>query len=196
MNLPRFRSLGLDPGSRNLGYGVVDVDLETVVHSRLITNVTHMGNLLVDNMMRYNSAKWWQRTERQQRLKCGGDYAVGLIETYQPDIVVLEDAYLNRRQPRSYRSLSEGLIYLVEAIRDYDDTLPVLITEAVRAKKAVGANPKKGCDQKQIVKDALLNNRDIILPDDFEEEAEHAIDGVALAQFGINEWWEENKYFY
>lgn len=191
-----FRSLGLDPGSRNFGYAVLDIDLNKSLKSKFRTEVKHMDSLLVDQIVRNYEQRWFGRSERQQRLKSCGEFALGLLEGFDPDVVVIEDAYLNRRQPTSYRSLSEGIIYLVEAVREWDPTVTIIITEAVRAKKSVGANPKRGDDQKEIVKTAIKNNREIILPRDFESKSEHAIDAVALAHFGCVEWWEENGVFY
>lgn len=191
-----FRSLGIDPGSRNLGYAVADVDLLLALKGKFRTDITHMDSLLVDHILRQYAERWYSRTERQSRLKAGAMFTVGLIEAWDPDVVVIEDAYLNRRQPNSYRSLSEGIIYLVEEIRDFDNNIPIIITEAMRAKKAVGAKPKRGDDQKAIVKAAILKNKDIILPKDFEIKSEHSIDAVALSHFGCLEWWEENGVFY
>lgn len=196
MNRGLYRSLGLDPGSRNLGYGVLDIDLAQALKDKFQTEVKHMESVLVDQIVRKYETRWFGRTERQRRLKSCGLFAQGLVEHFDPDCVVIEDAYLNRRQPTSYRSLSEGIIYLVEAIRDVDETIPIYIVEAMRAKKAVGAKPKRGDDQKKIVKEAILNNKEIILPEDFLRKSEHAMDAVALSHFGCVEWWEENGCFY
>lgn len=193
---PVLRSLGIDPGSFNLGYAVLDASLDKFNDDRIISRIGDMGYLSVEQVSRWYNDNWYQREERHRRLKAAAEFAVGLVETYRPDIVILEDAYLNRRQPTSYRSLSEGLIYLTEAIWDYDDSITLITIEAMRAKKAVGCKPKRGDDQKKIVKDAIIKHPDIILSPDFHEMAEHAVDAVALAQWGINEWWEENRYFY
>ncbi len=191
-----FRSLGLDPGSRNFGYAVLDVDLTKASKGKFEAEVSHMDSLLVDQVVRQYEERWFGRTDRQRRLKSCGEFTMALLDTFDPEVVVIEDAYLNRRQPTSYRSLSEGIIYLVESVREWDPTVPILITEAMRAKKAVGAKPKRGDDQKAIVKAAIKNNKSIILPPNFEEKSEHSIDAVALAYFGCDEWWLENGVLY
>jgi len=196
MNRGVFRSLGLDPGSRNFGYAVLDVDLMAAIKDKFRTEVKHMDSLLVDQVVRNYEQSWFGRSDRQRRLKACGEFTLGLLDGFEPNVVVIEDAYLNKRQPTSYRSLSEGIIYLVEAVREWDPTVPVIITEAMKAKKSVGAKPKRGDDQKAIVKAAILGNKEIILPRDFEKKSEHAIDAIALAHFGCVEWWEENGIFY
>lgn len=196
MNRGLFRSLGIDPGSRNLGYAVSDIDMIQALRNKFLTNVEHMDSVLVDQIVRVHESRWYGLTERQRRLKSCGLFAVGLVDHFDPDVVILEDAYLNRRQPLSYRSLSEGLIYLVDAIHEFDPTIPIIIIEAMKAKKAVGAKPKRGDDQKKIVKEAILKNKAIVLPKNFKEKSEHSIDAVALSHFGCIEWWEENCAFY
>lgn len=191
-----YRSLGIDPGSRNLGYGVLDIIRNKALKGTFQTEVQHADSVLVDQIVRQYDDRWFGRTDRQRRLKSCGLFAQGLVENFDPDCVVIEDAYLNRRQPTSYRSLSEGIIYLVEAVRDIDETIPIYIIEAMRAKKSVGAKPKRGDDQKAIVKAAILNNKEIIIPRDFILKSEHSIDAIALAHFGCVEWWEENGIFY
>ena len=156
MNRGVFRSLGLDPGSRNFGYAVLDVDLIATIKDKFRTEVKHMDSLLVDQVVRNYEQSWFGRSDRQRRLKACGEFTLGLLDGFEPNVVVIEDAYLNKRQPTSYRSLSEGIIYLVEAVREWDPTVPVIITEAMKAKKSVGAKPKRGDDQKAIVRAATL----------------------------------------
>lgn len=192
-----FRVLGIDPGSRNLGYSTVDILLNyEKLYDHLLVDVEVMGSLLVDQIVRRYEDRWFGYTERHRRLKSCGIFVHSLCRQFSPDMVVIEDAYLNRRQPTSYRSLSEGIVYLEDAIRAYDDTLPMMIVEPSVAKRAVGAKMTKTCDKKLIVREAIKNNKSILLPPDFDDMTEHAVDSLALGFTGCKEWWEENRFYY
>lgn len=192
----RLRVLGIDPGSRNLGYGVVDLDLDNSDVVQPCTYIEHMDSLLVDQVYKTKMDIRYLYSDRHQRLKACGDFVYSLCQNFKPDLVVIEDAYLDRRKPQSYRSLSEGIVFIEEAVMRYDETLPFLIISASTAKSLVGAKTFKGCDQKKVVVDAIVADINIIKPKNFLSKTEHAIDAVALAQSGCVLWWDENGCFY
>lgn len=191
-----LRVLAVDPGSTKLGYAVLDCDLRQPYKEKPVADIVAMDALLVEQISRLKEERFFGYSDRHLRLRSASLYVGGLCRRYEPDVFVLEDAYLNRRQPWSYRSLSEGIIYIHDEVLDYDEGLTFILTEATRAKAAVGAKAQRGGDQKEIVNIAIRNNPNITKPKDYGTKPVDSRDAVALAYFGVLEWWKENGLFY
>jgi len=174
-----FRVVGLDPGTENLGFSVLDLSLSTggiaVVHSETLTP----QKLLSDyrNEERIHGA----RTARLMALE---DSLFSRFEQFQPHAICTESPFLGRF-PQAFAALTECVSFVRRAVCRFDRYLPLEMVDPPTAKKAVGMTVKRGIT-KDDVKEAI-KKLDLPLPEGVTLDAldEHQIDSIAVAYYQV-----------
>jgi crossover junction endodeoxyribonuclease RuvC len=131
----KTRLLGLDPGLRRTGWGVIDVD-----GSRLI----HIGNGVICSTSRL------QLTERLVELHTG---VIALVNKFQPDEVAAEETFVNKNPESTLKlGIARGAVLLAPALSG------ISVTEYApnRVKKSVVGAGHANKDQVQIMVSKIL----------------------------------------
>ncbi len=180
-----LRVLGVDPGSRSLGLSLFDYDIEkdepVLWHTELFQADT----------LRDSSLDLFNYPPRGRNLRKCGRYLTRILERYQPNIVACEDAYMGRF-PTAFRSLSEGIICIQNAVADWDPFTTMWLVDPPSAKIAVGAPGRGG--GKDAVRDAVMRHRGFIKEVEVDQLDEHSIDSIAIAYWGLQVWRDENQF--
>ena len=147
-----MRLLGLDPGLRNTGWGVVDVDGNRLIH-------------VADGVV--TSANKKPLAERLAELFEGLD---AVVDRYRPDEAAVELTFVNRN-PTSTLKLGQarGIALLVPARRG----MPVAEYSPNLIKKSVVGTGHAAKEQIQLMVRMLLPDSDLATPD--------AADALAVA---------------
>ncbi len=168
-----LRAITIDNGSTTLGLAVTDIDLDTedktVLHSETIDASR--------TTWRYQQT-FDARGARWARMRVLARYVLEMCEEWEPDVIAIEAPFMFRR-PEAFAVLREVIVYLQEAIDEFDDGIEIILVPPTKAKMAVGANEYVGKDP---VRDAVLALKDVhydngLDPRDFDE---HQIDAVAV----------------
>lgn len=129
------RFLGLDPGLRRTGWGVIDA-----AGSRLV----HVGNGVISSGAMKGNA------ERLVELHAG---VLDIIERYRPDAAAVEETFVNKNPESTLKlGLARGAILLAPALQG----LPVTEYAPNRVKKSVVGAGHADKDQVQIMVGKLL----------------------------------------
>ncbi len=130
-----IRVLGLDPGLRNTGWGVVDVRDNRVSH-------------VADGVVRSDGAL--QMPDRLVQLRSG---LAEVIEAYRPDQAAVEETYVNKNPDTTLRlGQARGVVLLTPA----EAGLAVFEYGAMQIKKAVVGNGHAQKDQVVMMVRTLL----------------------------------------
>jgi len=175
---PIYRILSIDPGSYNLGFAVIDID----VALRTAT-VVNAGTFYSKG-----APEQWQflaeiQGERFTRFHYLYQAVSDLLVQTQPQWVISEAPYLGKFL-QAYEALVECLSMVRQAVYHYNPALPLETVDPPSVKKAVGASGRS--KDKDIVRVALsqmskLHWRDTTI----NTLDEHAIDAVAVGCYKI-----------
>lgn len=179
---PLLRVLTIDNGSNTLGASVTDIDLDneekTVIFSETIC--------AEKSAWRYQDIADIRggRFARMQVLK---RFVSELLEEYNPEVVAIESPFLLKRMPESFAVLREVIVYLQQAVHEYDPGLSIILVPPINAKKAVNA---LSCIGKDPVRDAVLMLNDVYYVNDLDPHLfdEHQIDSIAVMYFIADEY--------
>jgi crossover junction endodeoxyribonuclease RuvC len=131
----KMRLLGLDPGLRRTGWGVIDVD-----GNRLI----HIGNGVICSTSRL------ELSERLVELHIG---VIALVNKFQPDEVAAEETFVNKNPESTLKlGIARGAVLLAPALSG------ISVTEYApnRVKKSVVGAGHANKDQVQIMVSKIL----------------------------------------
>lgn len=130
--------IGIDPGSRHFGYGIVDSQKMRLIHAGTL-NLSH-------------------NTKIPERLKAIYQSLTQIIEIYKPSEMALEKAFVGKQIPSSFvLSYTRAITLLVAAQKD----IPVYEYSSTEIKKALtGYGRAHKVQVKSMVKNFLaLNGR-------------------------------------
>ena len=174
-----FRVVGLDPGTENLGFSVLDLSLWTgdikVVHSETITPQKMLSDYKTEE--RIHGA----RTARLMALE---DSLFSRFELFQPHAICTESPFLGRF-PQAFAALTECVSFVRRAVCRYDRYMPLEMVDPPTAKKAVGMTVKRGItkdDVKVAVEKLNIAYAEGIVLDELDE---HEIDSIAVAYYQV-----------
>jgi len=143
------RILGIDPGLQVTGYAVLEVGpLKPIVREAgLIRSVE--GRAPIDMANRVRNLY---------------DSILGVLDQFQPGVVVVEQLYAHYQHPRTaiLMAHARGVIFLAAAQRQ----LPVISYNATRIKKTITGNGRAPKDQIQRTVQQELGLRDLPEPPD------------------------------
>ena len=166
-----YRILAIDPGTDTLGISVLDIDL---LHQRktLVLATTFQASKWIDGLM--ENTQWEGQDEKYLRLHRHAEHLYGLLQYYQPHLVVHESAFMGRF-PKAYQGLTECLYAIRLAVQRYSPYLPLLGVTPMEVKYAIG-----GVKKDEVLR-ALQRLTDVInLPQYLPTCDEHAVDSIAI----------------
>lgn len=172
-----FRVIGIDPGTENLGFSVLDLDLRngqvSLSHSETIVS----QKLLAD--YRNEERIHGQRTARLMSLE---DRLFIIFEQYQPQAVCCESPFMHRF-PQAFAALTECVSYVKRALYRYDRFKPITMVDPPTAKMSVGVTVKRGVTKEDVA--AAIPKLNLHLANDIllENLDEHEIDSIAVAYY-------------
>lgn len=145
------RILGIDPGSRITGFGIIDVQGTAIRH------ITHGAIRTADGPF-------------PQRLRCIFEQLSQVLEEHQPDAVAIEQVFVSRNVDSALKlGQARGAAICAAVVRD----LPVAEYSPTQIKQAVVGAGRAGKEQVQFMVRALLKISSALQPD--------AADALAVA---------------
>jgi Holliday junction resolvasome RuvABC endonuclease subunit len=106
-----------------------------------------------------------------------------MIHDMQPDLVICESPYMDKRFPLSYMLLSLCSQAVQQAVKDYSTFIPFEFIDPASAKKGVGAKGNNG--DKELMRQAVLSCAYITGGMDLTRLDEHTIDSIAIGYNGF-----------
>lgn len=173
-----LRITSFDPGSSHLGAAVYDHDAR---HD--VTRLVDTGSMDVADHERYPELDCYGR--RGKRLHLMGLYVEQFCRLHNPDIVVIEDAYLSRF-PAAFRSLVEGICAIRDAVLRWNQDAVIWMVEPSTAKAAFDA-AYKGAG-KDGARAGVYKYVGPLSDIDLTALNEHTIDAVGIGYWGVQEW--------
>lgn len=173
----KVRVLGIDPGTKNLGVFVVDVDLINKENFSLVYATTILGErLLYDIPEQFNDLA---DTGIEARSFALGRALKELIDIYEPDIGICEDNFLGM-SPLTFKQLIQFVGLAREAFNEKKIHLSYVFPNL--AKAIVNANFRGS--QKEDVKEGLLKYKHLDTNGfDLNKLDEHAVDAGAVCLY-------------
>jgi crossover junction endodeoxyribonuclease RuvC len=158
---PGQRILGIDPGLQVTGYAIVEIG-------------SHRPILCEAGVIR--SAEGRAAVDLAQRVSNLYDSIVGVLDQFEPHVVVVEQLYAHYEHPRTaiLMAHARGVIFLAAAQR----RLPVISYNATRVKKTITGNGRAPKDQVQRTIQRELGLRELPEPPDVADAL-----GVALCHY-------------
>ncbi|MCS7214594.1 MAG: crossover junction endodeoxyribonuclease RuvC [Thermodesulfovibrio sp.] len=106
--------IGIDPGSRHFGYGIVDAKEMRLIHA----NTVHLSH----------------ETDMPQRLKTIYDILLSIVEDYSPDEMAIEKIFVGKKVSSSFiLGYTRAIAFLVAAQKE----IPVYEYSSTEIKKAL-----------------------------------------------------------
>lgn len=138
-----LRILGIDPGSRITGFGIIDVNGSTIRH------VAHGAIRTADGAF-------------PQRLRCIFEQLSRVLEEYRPDAVAIEQVFVNRNVDSALKlGQARGAAICAAAVRE----LPIAEYTPTQIKQAVVGSGGANKEQVQFMVRALLKIANALQPD-------------------------------
>lgn len=174
-----LRIMGVDPGTENLGMSLGVCDF--ITPSYLITDaytfdvksLIHKSN---EYLVEYQSRNIAMYTAVYKLV-------YQAVHDLQPDLVICESPYMDRRFPLSYMLLSLCSQAVQQAVKDYSIFIQYETIDPASAKMGVGAKGNNG--NKDLMRNAVLTNEYINGVIDLDALDEHAIDSIAIGYNGF-----------
>lgn len=193
LNLPAntqtwARIVGIDPGSTNLGFAVMDFD---IVSRRILS--THAFTVRCEKAitgLSYSEIFG----NRLGRIDAMRQALYGHFLHFQPNFVISETPFMGNHAA-AYGALVETLGGIREALAMYDPFMPLQGIDPPSAKRAVGAagNAKKPQMQEAVGKLLNVIQYNSALSGDFYSLDEHSVDAIAIAKT-LHNWLEKMNY--
>ena len=186
------RVVGIDPGSTNMGFGVIEGDViagKVISCSAITLNANKIQCSELDE--RVHSARYARIFALTEALH-------DLFVQTRPTLVACESPFMSRRRPMAYGALMETVYAVRIALRRYDSTIYLDLVDPPTAKIAVGA---KGNADKDAVLKAVLSLEGGSVFSSFDEKRsgraigsldEHSSDSLAIAYWRWKLFKEQN----
>jgi Holliday junction resolvasome RuvABC endonuclease subunit len=120
--------------------------------------------------------------EKEVAIYCYGNILRGLLETWEPSLVVMEAPYLSR-MPAAFKALSEIVSTFTQTVMAWDQTVRVLQFDPATVKKGMGVSGKSG--DKELMRTALSTSQLPIYYSgvNIHELDEHSVDAICVGLF-------------
>lgn len=167
-----FNIIGIDPGTENVGIGVINIDS----YSKAINNT--IGFTIVASKIKdldMGSEIFKDRFNRINKIK---NELLNIFYSYNPLFAVLESPYFNPKRPAAFAALVEATNAIEQACFEYNRQLVLYKIDPSSVKNAVGA---KGGADKNNIKDCLIGLNVLNIANNIFSLDEHSIDAIAVA---------------
>ncbi len=170
-----YRIMAIDPGSREMGLTIMDVDLETM-HKHVVFCDTFYTDFIMRSRVRHMHS---YQDETYQRLALLHEIITDKLHQFNPSCFVTEGYYF-RRMVTAYRSLAECCLMARNAVDEYGG-IEFFVYEPSVVKQSVGV--KGGEKDKTVLMDIIKDLPDISFGNYIDLNAldSHACDSVAVA---------------
>ena len=171
-----MRVLGIDPGLRCTGYGIIEIKKRNIYLAA--GKINRELNLLEAGVIKTSTKE--KLTNRLHKIYCGLQQ-VGHV--YRPDCIALEQLYSHYGHPRTaiLMAHARGIIYLVAAGLQID----VVGYSAKRVKKAVvGTGGAKKSQVQKVIKE-ILGLKQEPAPNDVADALALAITHINIIKRGL-----------
>jgi len=167
--------IGIDPGSHNLGVGILEVDIVS------LEIVSSSGKTYSGAKLGKNTFYTETHGDRAGRIRGHRENLSRIFRIAQPYMVASESPFSNRKHPQVYGVLTEVVEAIRGALFDYDQTKSLLMIDPPTVKNGMGAPGNCG---KDVMREKLLGLTDLsydgFIP--IEQLDEHSVDGLAVAR--------------
>ena len=137
--------MGIDPGTENLGFSVLDLDLRTGD-----VTVTHSETIVSQRLLSAYRNEERIQGSRTARLMALEDRLFIILEQYQPNAICTESPFMSRF-PQAFAALTECVSYVRRAVYRFDPFLAMGQVDPPTAKMAVGAKIKRGMTKDDVL---------------------------------------------
>lgn len=174
-----LRIMGVDPGTKNLGLSLGVCDFNSPKY------IIEFGETIDVAYLTYKTNSYLTEYQSRNIAMYTAVYNVTyrMVHELQPDLVICESPYMDKRFPLSYMLLSLCSQAVQQAVKDYSIFIPFEFIDPASAKKGVGA--KGNCGDKVLMQHAVLNNAHITSLFDMSLFDEHTIDSIAIGYNGF-----------
>ena len=167
------RAVSIDPGSRFCGACAYEFSTELDTMRVLDAYTLRMHRIHRARTLGMDM----DEPPTVERLRELEDSLHQFFYAWKPGLVSCESAYF-KRQPKPYEILTLCIGAVRSALRRYDDQQRLFLVEPSVAKNDVGVSG--GSNDKEAIRAALQQLPDLLLPDNYLELTEHAVDAIAI----------------
>jgi Holliday junction resolvasome RuvABC endonuclease subunit len=178
-----YRIMGIDNGSDNMGLVVADLDLRSnqynIIHSETLDG-TKLSKMMTGVALT-RSPRW----ARQNALK---SEVLSLLDLYRPNTVAVETPFHRPGRTMSFQVLVETLVFVRQAVEEYDIVTDLDSISPGEAKRAV--QTKNFTMKKAVIKDCVLAldnvhfdrgiDKDNLSPDEYDAVAVSIAHGIRV----------------
>jgi len=168
------RLISVDPGSNYAGVSCSEFN-DSYTQMTVVDSMT----LDLDRLrrsIRYRG-RFEELDETDQKIAILGDALFRYCVAWGPFAVVSESPYF-RRFPRPFEILVKCVNEMGHVIREYDPNIPFSTLTPSEVKNAV--NVKGGSNDKELIRDGIKRQKDLIVLSDLSSLSEHACDSIAV----------------
>lgn len=176
----------IDPGTNTMGYSILLVNL-----SDFTIEVDHSVTFVASKAIRS-----YGEVTREKRLKWLEDKLVEEFNNDEPDYIIMESAFANRRRITAFEALIECRVIITNAVERFDSSREILLIDPISVKYGIGAmvrgtkRPKKKgkkVDTKDLVRKVIKEDKDLkwnnINIDDLDQ---HEVDSIGVGIYLAN----------
>jgi Holliday junction resolvasome RuvABC endonuclease subunit len=171
--------VGIDPGTENLGVGLVWFNIDNYDIVKCASN-TYRGSRLAGSD--WSEAIHGARYRRIEALMWNLSI---LFNREKPIVIGSESAFINVRRPQAYGALTEVVTAIRHTVQSYDLFRPLYMVPPSTVKNAIGC---KGNADKEAVKNSVLKIEKLTSTCESEIALmdEHSVDALAVAYAMLN----------
>lgn len=174
-----LRIMGVDPGTENLGMSLGVCDFRTPVYQ-----IEQATTFDVKSLIHKSNTYLVEHHSRNIAMYVSVyNLVYQAVHDLQPDLVICESPYMDRRFPLSYMLLSLCVQAVHQAVKDYSIFIQFETIDPASAKMGVGAKGNSG--DKDKMRAAVLGTKHITSHFDLNTLDEHAMDSIAIGYNGF-----------
>jgi len=176
--------LGIDPGTTTLGCCKMEVDN---LSRALVGYETHNISSPFEYTNTYLRDNVHGDLTPAERMRIILDAIFRALDTWVPDLIVIEEPFMNKRKPGAFKPLyQQVLAYQAELSAAYPDAINLLYS-VQEIKSSIGVSGKKG---KEPVYEGVLAHSELypLLTSNHELLSEHEIDAIVIAYTGVRNY--------
>ena len=170
----RYRIFSIDPGTNEMGFAIIDVDLVTLKPYLIFTD-TISGKVFL------KSNKTVCETHNDSTAKLCGyhDRLLSEFKKWNPHVVASESPFMGRF-PTPFARLSECLFIVRYALIHYSTKVPFFKVDPPSAKLAVGVSPAGSTKEDIDEAVRIIPEMNYPNPEVFDKVTEHETDAIAV----------------
>lgn len=167
--------IGIDPGSHNLGVGMLQIDIPTL---RIVAS--DAWTLVGKKLAKHHEWTTDLHGERNGRVHALEEELLRIFRYYQPLEIASESPFINSKFPQAGLALTVVVCAIRRAVMTYDIWKPLHLIDPPTVKMAVGA---PGNAPKEIIKEKIMemSTLNYIGETPLSQLDEHSIDALAVA---------------